>query len=617
MIIPIYIAYIAHNDIDDARLSSRLDTLLEFLHLDDGREFVVHQLRSRRSGLIFIERRQSLLRVPLAHHTERRMTVSAYTPFGATQYADKTQLYSGEYLPQLVEKLRTTPRMLRHMAPPLVLCDLDLQSKRLSIVNDYRGFGRLYQYSTPFGTIWTNKMAAALLLAGVPARLDEQAWAELAATGMFFGASTGYAHMSYAAPGSLMTANIDSGLTEYRRLSTDTCGIGMALNPPDAAEKAHDAIRLWCRELLQMTGGANQLYLSGGRDSRVVASHFLAEAQSETPLEIFTFSPPNKDAELARTLLENCKHTFPLTTGQRANRILGNYKKEQKELTTISEKLLRQYNTDIAIASVVSTGLSSVSPSPFTLFIGGAQGEIAHNCYYTAQVVAAEQHSRHEHQEDSPAAKRLLNFIHTISTKAWGISRFSQEQTLQHIKDYSLSLASSADITGLYCLDFLYLNMYLNRQWGGANGNEDIKTPLTVYPYVRYGFSQTPESKLNSSFIRDVITLAQPQWRNIPFFHELPREEQQDFVHAYPTYWEMERGEELQEICLGIPELWQYFDRDIVISTFARLLATRGKAPEINTRQASQCHRIAQRMLWYCAALTNLQKINLLIAHTK
>lgn len=609
MIIPVFIAYAAYKEIDESTLSKRLSTILEFLHLDDQKEFAVHRLEDKRAGLIFIERRQSRLQVPLLYKTNQRMTISAYTPFGAGRFVTREQLSSGQYLPQIQDLLRVQPHMLQQLAPPLIWCDLDLQRERLTLVNDYRGFGRLYQYTTSFGTIWTNKMAAALLLAGIPARLDECAWAEMAATGMFFGASTGYANMSYTAPGSLITVGLQSGLTEYRRLSTDCGGITMAPNPQHAAAEAHEALQEWTRELKTFYTDTPQLSLSGGRDSRVVAAHLLAEGALQP--DILTVHPPRKDAELAQQLIETLDTPHKLTICNRKDEIVDRYS-DTAELVSYAQSLLTVSNLDMSVASAFSGGDHTRYLQP-SLFIGGAQGEIAHNCFYTAEMVAALRRWENKPEGENPAETRLQNFIQTISKKSWGTSNYAQIQTLRHIKEHSLAIAASGNITGFHCLDFLYLNIYLNRQWAGANGNEEMKSPLTVYPYVRYGFAQTLESKLNSRFIRDVIALAQPQWKNIPFFHELPQENQQDFVTAYPTYWEMGRGEEIHELCNSTPDLWLYFDKALVSTTFARLHAARGKAEGITDKLSSQCNRVAQRMLWYTAAVRQMRAINSLI----
>lgn len=609
MIIPVFIAYAAYKEIDEATLEKRLSTILEFLHLDDQEEFVVHQLADKRAGLIFIERRQSRLRVPLLYKTNQRMTISAYTPFGAGRFVTREQLSSGQYLPQIQDLLRVQPHMLQQLAPPLIWCDLDLQRERLTLVNDYRGFGRLYQYTTSFGTIWTNKMAAALLLAGIPARLDECAWAEMAATGMFFGASTGYANMAYTAPGSLITVELQSGLTEYRRLSTDCGGITMAPNPQHAAAEAHEALQEWTRELKTFYTDTPQLSLSGGRDSRVVAAHLLAEGAVQP--DILTVHPPRKDAELAQQLIERLDTPHKLTICNRKDEIVDRYS-DTAELVSYAQSLLSVSNLDMSVASAFSAGDHARYQQP-SLFIGGAQGETAHNCFYTAEMVAALRRWENKPEGENPADKRLRTFLGNFTSRSWGLNQNSQKEAHDRLIRQTLEPAYMEGINGFYALDYLCLRLHVNRQWAGANGNEEMKSPLTVYPYVRYGFAQTLESKLNSRFIRDVIALAQPQWKNIPFFHELPQENQQDFITAYPTYWEMGRGEELQELCNSTPDLWLYFDKDLVSTTFARLHAARGKAEGITDKLSSQCNRVAQRMLWYTAAVRQLRAINSLI----
>lgn len=60
-----------------------------------------------------------------------------------------------------------------------------MESRKLVVFNDYREFGKLYEHTSPFGIVWTNKMAAVPLWAATTAHMDKAAWAGFSANGLF------------------------------------------------------------------------------------------------------------------------------------------------------------------------------------------------------------------------------------------------------------------------------------------------------------------------------------------------------------------------------------------------------------------------------------------------
>ena len=608
MVIPIYICFIAYNPISNSILNQRLHALVQFFHLDTP-EFQLHYLLNERGGLIFIEQRQSPCSVPLAWQEEKRLTVSAYLPFGVPQQMDAETMCSGRYLPDMVDRLTSTPSQIRHLSPPQVWADCNIESQTLTVFNDYRGFGKLYEYVSPFGIVWTNKMAAAPILAATHARIDEIAWAGFAANGLFYGGSTGFANMTYVAPGTWVQVDLRSGLTERRRFSTDTGGVAVEPLLSVAAEECGDAFMGWWRDFGYLSSGRKELSLSGGRDSRVVAAYALA---SGTNVSINTYSPPSLDADLAERLMSLVKHNTSFTRNDRRKNIEYAYKRKASFFEHAVE-ILRANNPDICVSSFLDcSSPSGVFQPHISLSVCGAQGEIAHPCYYQMAMVEAERlWERDITKAQSPSATHFATVCDWLSTKAWGITKAVRTMATERLVQPLLAKAATANIDGFYLLDFMYLDIYLNRHWAGSVGAYDAKTPLAVYPYVRYGFSQPLLSKLNSSFVREVISLAMPQWRDVPFFHEFPIEQQHDFHIVHPTWWEMGRGEELMDIYTTYPDLWEWFDKDTVIEAAHRWQHNESDdlAPR-DTAFRTRCHRCAQRQVWVLAFLQELDEIN-------
>lgn len=608
MIMPIYLAWAARTPLSETVIERRLQAILHFLHLDDRNQFAVQLLAEGHGGLAFIDYVHNPFAIPLCRRTPNRLSVSAYLPFGAGGLVSQRALTSGEYLPNLLERLRSSLKTLLDLASPQVFCDLDVSRHRLTLCNDWRGFGRLYEYKTTFGTIWSNKMAAALIFAGVTSQLDVSALADMAACGMFSGTGTGYENLRLAEPASLIDVETLSGTVRSTRLCEAPAGLVKAPPPADAVEQTYTAIRAWMRDLDFFTAKKKlRLSLSGGRDSRVVGAALLASGLEH---EIRVCTPPVMDGALAKRLLRLAGvPTTPQTQARR--KTIEEWYAARGSLTDIAAAFLRNENSDISVKLFFSwpSAVADGDTEPFS--VCGDQGEVAHNCYYTPQLFAEENAWFANRQGPSPSTKRLDGLLNTMSVKSFGVTTACGRQALTNIRNNVLTLADNLGLEGFYRLDFLYLHLYLNRQWPGANGAFDHKTPLTVYPYVQNGFNQTLEAKLNSRFVRDVVSRFLPAWRDVPFFHELPAEERQDFYVAYPTYWEMKRGEELLELCKTDSDAWRFFDKDIITDTLMSIMDAQTYASLPHTK-ISNINTTAQKLLWIMTMEKELAEMNMI-----
>lgn len=601
---PIILAWTARRPLPEAAVTPRLRAILRFLHLEDRERFDVQHLVDGYCGLLFIDDTHHPFGIPLRHTTPDSLSVSAYLPFGARRLVDQRSLTTGTYLKELPELLRAHPERLTELAPPQLFCSLDAQRHNLTIHNDWRGFGRLYEYRTAFGVIWSNKMAAALMFAGVPARADDAALVDMAACGMFSGNSTGYRHLRLADPGVVIDVATLSGTERSTRPGTPD-DPPLTWPEPDAVDKVHAAMSDWMRDLALFRGEKKlRLNLSGGRDSRIVGAALLA---SGLDCEISLCSPPVREAELAGTLLRLAGRSNAVEH-QKRRTVIEAWYATQGSLRDIAGSFLRHMNSDISVKLFFSWP-TAISDPATVLNICGDQGEVAHNCYYTPQMVA-EENAWLRHQNGlSPSARRIRGLIDTISVKSFGVTAFCGQQAADNLTTNELALAEALGLRGFYILDFLYLHLYLNRQWPGANGAFDRKTPLTVYPYVQNAFHQPLEAKLYSRFVRDVIASFIPAWRDVPFFHELPKETTEDFYVAYPTYWEMGRGEELVDLCGTDSGVWCFLDRARLTETFTALLDNDYYA-SLPDAKISAINTTAQKLLWLMALEKNLTEMS-------
>lgn len=598
MILPLVIACVTKAESLSPSLDSRLDAVIRHFFSHQQEKLQIQKLWTDKAGLAIISLKNPA-HMPTCYQTPRRLIGTAYFPLGAALDSwSREDLQTGRYLLDIVERT-CTPEALRHLAPPQAWFDLNCDSQTMTLFNDYRGFGKIFEYKDESCVIWTNKLAAAPLFAVRPAILQEKAMAEVATLGMPVGQTAAYQHMRLLPPGSLIKANTHDGHIECQRLSNDVCGLKVreGFSEEDVEKTAAD-IQLWFKDLKQFSWVPIEMSLSGGRDSRVTAAYALSAGISNLTWSVFY--PPYGDIKIATRLLSCADKTIPLQ--QRSF-----FKDAQDAFLHVQSMLdeacaiLRLTNYDISLwRYLIETRTTHENYSK--LYLSGAQGECAHSCNYSA--------SDTEQRSESAARKRLLDFIN-YKSKIFGCTEFSRNCFIKSIEEQILSVAARHDIYHFHVLDFLCLQTDMNRQWQGANGMYDWKTPLTIWPYVFYGFGQTAEQKIYSSFIRAVTAMAMPQWSTIPYYHELPLKEKKDFYRVYPTYWEMGRGAELQETLIADNRLAAYFDIPAIEKTFTRL--------QQNYRQVSQkehylSHRCAQKMLWSLALIEETRTLNGVIA---
>lgn len=598
MILPLVIACVTKTESLSPSLDSRLDAVIRHFFSHQQEKLQIQKLWTDKAGLAIISLKNPA-HMPVSFQTPRRLIGTAYFPLGAALDSwSREDLQSGRYLLDIVERT-CTPEALRHLAPPQAWFDLNCESHTMTLFNDYRGFGRIFEYEDESCIIWTNKLAAAPLFAVRPAILQEKAMAEIATIGMAIGQTAAYQHMRLLPPGSLIKANTRDGHIERQRLSNDVCGLQMRDGFSEAdVERAATDMQLWFKDLNQFSWTPIEMSLSGGRDSRVTAAYALSAGMSNLTWSVFY--PPHGDLKIATRLLSRADKTISLQP-----RSL--FKDTQDAFLHVHSMLdeacaiLRLMNYDISLwRYLIETRESHCNYDK--LYLSGAQGECAHSCNYSAIDI--------EQRSENAARKRLLDFI-DYKYKIFGCTEFSRNSFLNSIDEQILSVAARHGISHFHVLDFLCLQTDMNRQWQGANGMYDWKTPLTVWPYVFYGFGQTAEQKIYSSFIRAVTAVAMPQWSTISYYHELPAKEKDDFYQVYPTYWEMGRGEELQETLIADNGLVTYFDISATKKVFNRL---QKDYRQVSHREHYLSHRCAQKMLWSLALIEETRTLNAAIA---
>ena len=142
---------------------------------------------------------------------------------------------------ELGRALAKDPERLVELNPPFVLAILDSDAGRLVIVNDFLATARFYELRTPSGWVWSNRLGALPLFAGIPPELDPDGWAIHAAAGWFLGTTTPLGGGVKVGPGTAI--NVVSGPSRATVTHTETGAVRQLVAPRRAslAEQASAA----------------------------------------------------------------------------------------------------------------------------------------------------------------------------------------------------------------------------------------------------------------------------------------------------------------------------------------------------------------------------------------
>ena len=140
-------------------------------------------------------------------------------------------LAPGDAALPLARALSARPERAGELTPPFVVGIREPATERLTIVNDFIGAGRIYELRFegskalgPAGSVWSNRLGALPIFAGIAPRPDERGWALFAAAGWFIGDATPIAGAAKVPGGSVIRVVAGAGGAEVRRRQSGAMG---------------------------------------------------------------------------------------------------------------------------------------------------------------------------------------------------------------------------------------------------------------------------------------------------------------------------------------------------------------------------------------------------------
>ncbi len=435
------------------------------------------------------------------------------------------------------QAIAADPERLADLAPPFVLGVLEEDRGRLTIVNDFLASARLYELRTGEGWVWSNRLGALPLFAGVRAELDAEAWAIHAAAGWLLGSGTGIRGARKVRPGSAILvqespagASVDShetgavrALVAPRRASLDE----------QAAAGAAESVAL-SRSIAAIWDTEPTINLSGGRDSRITAAGALV-AGLEAKFRTMDIEPG--EVEAARELLAAVSGSFEH----------GVMTMEQGEPDdSLADRIGATHLVHDGAANPMGGQGSITLPQEgfVTPLMTGHGGELGHGFYYDRSRLR---------RELTPATRtRLMRRLERSGRQRHNSAREEAYSLYLSEVERTLDEGRAHGVRGASLLDYYYLAQRLPYRAGLGSRNDRYSACVTP-AFIRGCFDLSPRARTDAALHRAILAELLPAWNEIPFFHGGGGRMR---PMKRPRIWEKPRHAEEMEEMLASPELW-------------------------------------------------------------
>jgi hypothetical protein len=475
--------------------------------------------------------------------------------------------------------------------PPFVFAASDAEARRIVVVNDFLGAGRLYQLLGEGFAVWSNRLGALPLFAGLRPRPDERAWRVFAAAGWFLGETTPIEGATKVRPASTISiadspagARVEVAETGARRRLVEPrpAGLGrhgrlVAASAASAAEHARaqatEAAAAWSVPLA--------ISLTGGRDSRVSAAAAIAAGidatyntgdqvpgELDTVKELIAAAPremphtvnrPEPESEPQDELLERAGAIHLVHDGMRN-----------------PQELRRQ------------TVLPHAAELPPTF--SGHGGELGHGFYY-----GRKQKLRRIEKagEQGPIAQleRNARAKHSAAVEAAYAEYLAEcERTLGEGRAFGLE--------GPALLDWYYMAQRLPYR-SGLGARTGRTSACVSHTFVRGAFDLRPADRLDARLHREVIAQLVPEWRTVGFFSGGDEDAMPEVTRR--RIWEREReAAVVEELIAGGGSWTELFDPERIRAMWAEVRRGEGSA---------DYEHVFDRIVWRAAFETHLERL--------
>jgi hypothetical protein len=403
----------------------------------------------------------------------------------------------------LLDALGAAPERAFELNPPFALGLRESETEALIVVNDFLGAGRLYELRFDGGWVWSNRLGALPLFAGVRPEPDREGWAIFAAAGWFMGETTPIAGARKLPPSTVIRVLRAGDTAEVGHERGDAEELAVRPRRVKLAESA-DAAAADVREMAEDLGVAwtvpIAISLTGGRDSRVSAAGALAAGIEAT---YNTGDQVPGEVDVVRELVGAAPQEMDHTVHQP--------EPDEGAEDELWERIRGIHLVHDGMRNPQEVRRPTEMPQthrpPPTL--SGHGGELGHGFYYGRRdklrrlrrggdEAIAEQLERNARRKHSAAAG-----------DAYDLYLAECERTLARGREYGLE--------GPVLLDWFYMAQRLPYR-SGLGARSGRSSACVAPAFVRGAFDLSPKDRLKARLHRAVVERLVPEWSKVDFF---------------------------------------------------------------------------------------------------
>lgn len=501
----IFIAFKSSNKLSSTFINSKVNQIKEYYNLQNQKilnQSVNIQIKTKiynNFGIIFISCIDTHQSINLWQENNNVTAISVHLPLGIQNIIPNFHKDINNSLLLLSTKLNDDPKQMSNMNGPSIFSYIT--KSKLVLFNDKLGFGRLYEYTTDNITVWSNKIACAIIFSNKCPTLSIPNLYIYSVTGYCLENYTVYDNIILHPYGTYITVTSNNiKLNRYYSISE---------NKPITINQIDNNFKQFFNQLHYFITDKTKLKigLSGGRDSRTVASYLTLQTLKLNKKQLFLHTAYPPVGELA--VAEKCIKSSNLISNW------SKLKRKEPINTNVYKKYynyVKLYGGDIKpfISNYISLDNILIPFSHSAINISGVGGEFLRI------------------QWKYKCNTNDFNCIYDkINTKLFTLNKYNKSLYPSHIKSILDSMInhyknSKNDTNNFF--NYLYLSQ-LYRRWAGGLHEMNTISPFYNAEILNLIFNIPNKTKINHTITETLTNKNCPQWKNILYLDQIQKQE--------------------------------------------------------------------------------------------
>lgn len=588
-----FLAIMQEKPIDPVLFTERIKQMCRFFHCDEDHGWEVHIVCACNVALAYISKIGDNLNTPLCYEDESGLYIGMQVPIGVPSYFPKDDMFSGKYLKDIWNILPKNHKMAQSICPPQAFIGLFKEQNTLKMFTDWLGICRVYEQVHPHMHAWTNFAPMLPFVTGVPLHSDPEGWACNAGWRTFVKGTTPYLDTQELRHGAFHFAIGKQQEIHVIPYVSETFDLKTNCTPsPADYQRVSGSINSFIEDISFCVNGPLLVDLSGGRDSRVAVAHAIATGIDFT---VNTIGRPELDANIATSLMA--------AVGLQNKHNVTYHDETDREPLYPKGKDIAEHNRIFLLSNFCGT-LSGFVDFDLDTMLRPDTIIKKHLSGTTGELVQANAYQMHDYKDPQGVMRRLEGLIYGIGTNIF-CSEYTKNICSERMTEY-INKALTSNLSGFYICDYVYAFNVLARYFVLDNTLEGRASYVYLYDYVQTGFAPPIPQKIKTSFMRKLTEQVVPQWKGIPYFHEIAKPENSAYFN-YTFFWEDEQALAcVRDIISGNAEYERWYNIDTILN----IAKDKPSITYNNVTTLIFCNQITMRLCIHVAHDLLLQEIN-------